>query len=71
VGYLCNFQKIAQSEQSPIGRNFAQSGHPDEYGPWVLRFVYTWILRFVGTWVLRFVLCSEILNLGMKFCAWV
>jgi hypothetical protein len=24
------FKKIAQSEQSPIGRKFAQSGHPDD-----------------------------------------
>jgi hypothetical protein len=28
VGYFYNFQKIAQSKQSPIGRKFAQSGHP-------------------------------------------
>jgi hypothetical protein len=28
MGYFCNFQKTAQSKQSPIGRKFAQSGHP-------------------------------------------
>jgi hypothetical protein len=27
-GLLGNFQKIAQSKQSSIGRKFAQSGHP-------------------------------------------
>jgi hypothetical protein len=26
--YYCNFQKTAQSKHSPIGRKFAQSGHP-------------------------------------------
>jgi hypothetical protein len=26
--YLCNFLTTAQSKQSPIGRKFAQSGHP-------------------------------------------
>jgi hypothetical protein len=26
--YFCNFQTTAQSKQSPIGRKFAQSGHP-------------------------------------------
>jgi hypothetical protein len=28
VGYFYNFHVIAQSKQSPMGRNFAQSGHP-------------------------------------------
>jgi hypothetical protein len=26
--YFCNFQVSAKNEQSPIGRKFAQSGHP-------------------------------------------
>jgi hypothetical protein len=29
VGYFCNFNKTAQNKKSPIGRKFAQSGHPD------------------------------------------
>jgi hypothetical protein len=28
VGYFCDFQKTAQSKQSPNGRKFAPSGHP-------------------------------------------
>jgi hypothetical protein len=28
MGYFCNFWKTAQSKLSPIGRNFAQCGHP-------------------------------------------
>jgi hypothetical protein len=28
LGFFCNFQVIAQSKYSPIGRKFAQSGHP-------------------------------------------
>jgi hypothetical protein len=28
VGHFCNFQKTAQSKQSPNRRKFAQSGHP-------------------------------------------
>jgi hypothetical protein len=31
VGDLCNFQQTAQSKQSPIGRKFAESGHPDSH----------------------------------------
>jgi hypothetical protein len=30
MGYFCDFQKNAQSKQSPIERKFAQSGHPDQ-----------------------------------------
>jgi hypothetical protein len=29
MDYLCNFKKTAQSNQSPEGRKFAQSGHPE------------------------------------------
>jgi hypothetical protein len=29
LGYFSNFYKNVQSKRSPIGRNFAQSGHPD------------------------------------------
>jgi hypothetical protein len=28
LGFFCNFLKTGQSKQSPIGRKFAQSGHP-------------------------------------------
>jgi hypothetical protein len=28
VGYVYNYLKTNQSKQSPIGRKFAQSGHP-------------------------------------------
>jgi hypothetical protein len=28
VVYFCNFQKMPKSKQSPLGRKFAQSGHP-------------------------------------------
>jgi hypothetical protein len=28
MGSFCNFQQIAQSEQSPDGRKCPQSGHP-------------------------------------------
>jgi hypothetical protein len=31
VGYFRNFQVTAQSKQSPIGRKFDLSGHPDSY----------------------------------------
>jgi hypothetical protein len=29
AGYIYKFKKTAQSMQSPNGRKFAQSGHPD------------------------------------------
>jgi hypothetical protein len=29
VGLFCNFLKIAQNKQSPYGRIFAQSNHPE------------------------------------------
>jgi hypothetical protein len=37
LGYFCNFRKTAQSQQSPVGRKSAQSGHPG-YEPTELSF---------------------------------
>jgi hypothetical protein len=33
LGYFCNFYETAQSNRSPVGRKFAQSGHPVEKWP--------------------------------------
>jgi hypothetical protein len=32
MGIFCYFHKYAQSKELPIGRKFAQSGHPDRVG---------------------------------------
>jgi hypothetical protein len=54
VGYFYNVWKTVQRKHSPIGQNFAQSGHPDYESYWVQHYChnlrYNELAQMVDSW---------------------
>jgi hypothetical protein len=42
LGFFCNFIKSIQSQHTPIGRKFTQSGHP---GMGVCTYLFTYLCK--------------------------